>query len=73
MNLFDTEKKKAFEAVGFKNQRRNLKYQEHQTGKSNKTIDSKRKALLSGKRMSKSGNIYYEGRANRSDSKNSNI
>jgi len=58
-----------FEAVGFKNQRKNLKKSEHQIGKSIKSIDVKRKALAPGKRMSKDGNIYYERRKNRSDLK----
>jgi len=38
-----------------------------QYGKSDKEIDKKRLALPSGKRMSKSGNVYWERRANRSD------
>lgn len=40
---------------------------EHQTGKSNKARDIVRKAISPGKRISKSGNIYYEYRKNRSD------
>ena len=39
-----------------------------QTGTSNKTIDKRRKALPVGKRTSKTGNVYTETRANRSDS-----
>jgi len=58
-----------FEAVGFKNQRKNLKKSEHQIGKSIKSIDVKRKALAPGKRISKAGKIYYEKRRNRSDLK----
>jgi hypothetical protein len=38
-----------------------------QTGKSNKALDKKRKALPVGKRTSKTGNVYTETRANRSD------
>jgi len=53
--------------IGFRNQRRNLKYKKHQTGQSNPEVDSKRKALLAGKRMSKNGKIYFEYRKNRSD------
>jgi hypothetical protein len=39
----------------------------HQTGKTIKSIDKKRKALPPGKRISKTGKIYYEFRRNRSD------
>jgi hypothetical protein len=38
-----------------------------QTGKTNIAIDRKLQALKPGKRFSKSGNVYYEARANRSD------
>jgi len=73
MGLFEEERAKVFSAVGFKNQRRNLRVQEKRTGKTTKDIDSKRHALLAGKRISKNGNTYWEGRVNRSDSKGSNI
>jgi len=43
-----------------------------QTGNTNKSADAKREALPPGKRISKDGNIYYEGRANRSDVEGSN-
>jgi len=39
-----------------------------QTGTSNIKIDEKRQAMLPGKRISKTGKIYWEGRRNRSDS-----
>jgi len=40
----------------------------HQTGTAkNAYLDSKRRALKPGKRISKSGKVYYEYRANRSD------
>ena len=40
----------------------------HQTGKSkDKARDKARKALPPGKRISKTGNVYYEYRRNRSD------
>ncbi|HUS51067.1 MAG TPA: hypothetical protein VMZ91_12940 [Candidatus Paceibacterota bacterium] len=71
MDFFESEKAKEFEAIGFKNQRRNLKYSNYQIGKSDKKRDEKRKALLPGKRKSKAGNIYYENRSNRSDKKGS--
>ena len=70
MNYFDKElqeEKKEFSALKFKNERRNLKKSTYQIGKTSKKIDSKRKALLPGKRMSKTGKIYYERRMNRSD------
>jgi hypothetical protein len=70
---FDKEKEKAFVPLGFKNKRKNLKYREHQIGGTNKIIDSKRDALLSGKRLSKNGKVYYEYRKNRSDLRDSNI
>ena len=73
MDFIQSEMEKEFSAVGFKNQRRNLYSYKKQTGKTDKARDKKRTALLPGKRKSKSGNIYYEGRANRSDLKGSNI
>jgi len=38
-----------------------------QTGTSNASIDRKRDALLPGKRISKTGKIYWESRQSRSD------
>lgn len=73
MDFFESEKKKEFEAIGFKNQRRNLRVQDHQTGKTDKKRDSERHALLPGKRMSKTGKIYFESRLNRSDAKGKNL
>lgn len=70
MDFLKAELDKEFESIGYRNQRRNLKTRDHQTGKTVKSIDVKRKALLPGKRMSKAGNIYYEYRKNRSDKKN---
>lgn len=61
-----------FEAVGFKNQRRNLRVL-GQVGKTNVYEDKKRNAMLPGKRISKAGNTYWETRKNRTDAKNSNI
>jgi hypothetical protein len=52
---------------------KSLKYNSTRTGKTNIPIDRKRNALLSGKRISKSGNIYYEKRKNRSDLLNEKI
>jgi hypothetical protein len=67
------EKEKEFSSVGFKNQRRNLKYDETRIGTSDKIVDSKRHALLSGKRISKNGKTYWETRKNRSDAKDSDV
>ena len=64
MGLINFENEK--EALGFKNQRRNLKVLK-QVGKTNKTIDAARKALVPGKRISKNGKTYWETRKNRSD------
>lgn len=61
-----------FEVMSFRNQRRSLRTLK-QVGKTSKAIDSKRQALMPGKRISKSGNVYWETRKNRSDAKGSNI
>lgn len=74
MDFLKAELDREFSSIGFKNQRRNLKVLK-QTAKSktDKSIDSKRKALLPGKRISKAGNTYWETRANRSDARKSKI
>lgn len=46
---------------------RTIKVFDYQIGKSDKTRDSARKALPPGKRISASGNVYWESRKNRSD------
>jgi len=69
MNFIKSEMDKEFSALGFKNQRKSLKVSDKQIGKTIKKIDKMRKALKPGKRISKSGKIYYENRANRSDLK----
>ena len=68
MDFVKAEMDKEFTAIGFKNQRR-LVRKLPQVGTSNKIIDASRKALAPGKRISKSGNTYWETRKNRSDSK----
>ncbi len=45
------------------------KYRKVNRKKSDLAADYKRKAKPAGKRISKNGNVYYENRANRSDSK----
>ena len=68
MDFIKAELDKEFSSVGFKNQRRNLRVLD-QTAKTktDKSIDSKRHALLPGKRISKTGKVYWETRKNRSD------
>lgn len=70
---FEKERDKEFSALEFRNLRRTLKPSDHQTGKSIKEIDIKRKALMPGKRRSKTGKIYYEYRKNRTDKKKSMV
>ena len=69
MDFIKSEMDKEFSSIGFKNQRKSLKVSDHQIGTTIKAIDKMRKALKPGKRISKSGKIYYENRANRSDIK----
>jgi len=70
MKFIKDEMDKEFKALGFKNQRRTLRVLD-QVAKSkvDKSRDKERKALAPGKRISKTGKIYWETRANRSDSK----
>lgn len=72
MDFIKAEMDKEFSSIGFKNQRRNLR-QLDQVGKTDKIEDAKRKALLPGKRISKTGKVYWESRKNRSDAKVSKI
>lgn len=74
MNYIKSELDKEFSSIGFKNQRRNLRVLNQVAKvKTDKIIDSQRKALLPGKRISKNGKVYWETRANRSDARNSKI
>lgn len=60
--------KKEFNPIGFREPKSKVAMvSEHQTGKTTKSIDKKRKALPPGKRISKNGNTYWEYRKNRSD------
>ena len=72
MDFIQSEMNKEFSSIGFKNQRRNLRVLK-QIGKSDMVRDAERKALMPGKRISKTGKVYWETRKNRSDSKKSNI
>ena len=74
MDFVKAEMEKEFTAIGFKNQRRNLRtLPQTQKNKVDKQIDASRKALAPGKRVSRTGKIYWESRANRSDKKGSNL
>ena len=73
MDFIKSEMEKEFTAIGFKNQRKSLKVSDKQIGKTVKSIDVKRKALAPGKRISKTGKIYYENRKNRSDKVGTNL
>jgi hypothetical protein len=66
MDFLKAELDKEFKTIGFKNERRNLR-QLDQVGKSDISRDKKRKALAPGKRISKTGKVYWETRKNRSD------
>ena len=66
MDFFKAEKEKEFEALGLKDRSKSVRVLE-QVGKTSIKIDAKRKALAPGKRVSSSGNVYWETRKNRSD------
>ena len=66
MDFFKAEKEKEFEALGLRDQSKSVRVLD-QVGKTTVKIDSKRKALAPGKRVSSSGKIYWETRKNRSD------
>jgi len=67
MNLFKKEFKKEKSSMGFKDLNKSLTRTKHQTGTSDKKRDKSRKAMPPGKRISKTGKIYYEYRKSRSD------
>ena len=56
-----------FETIKVKSLRENIRKLD-QVGKTNLKRDAVRKALMPGKRISKTGNVYWETRRNRSDS-----
>jgi len=72
MNLIKDELDKEFSAIGLKNQRRSLRVLK-QVGKTTVDADKKRDALKAGKRVSKSGKVYWETRKNRSDAVGSKV
>jgi len=63
---FELEKMKEFKEQGV-NQKKMVKKLDYQVGKTNKVVDRKRTALSPGKRVSRTGHIYWETRMNRSD------
>lgn len=68
MNLIKEELDKEFSSIGLKNQRRNLKVLPQVKVKGvDASRDKARKALAAGKRISKTGKVYWETRSNRSD------
>ena len=68
--FFEMEKVKEFKDVSTRNSRKIIKTLD-QVGRSNKAYDETRKAQLPGKRISKSGKVYWETRKNRSDATDS--
>jgi len=72
MDFIKSEIQKEFTSVGFRNQRKNLRVLK-QVGKTNASVDKKRDALVPGKRISKTGKVYWETRKNRSDAKGGKI
>ena len=71
--LMKDKLKRETSPFGFKNIRKSLTKRNDQVGKTNISRDKKRKAMPPGKRISKTGKIYYEGRKNRSDLSGTNI
>ena len=68
MDFIKSELDREFSSIGLKNQRRNVKVlPQTQKDKVDKIRDAARKALAPGKRISKTGKIYWESRASRSD------
>ena len=67
MDFFKKAYDKEKSSLGFKSLRKVVTKVPHQTGTSVLSRDKKRKAMPSGKRISKSGRSYYEYRKNRTD------
>lgn len=65
--LKDPKRKVKKSPFGFKSPQKVVYEKDRQTGKTNKKRDKVRKALPPGKRISKTGNQYYEYRKNRTD------
>lgn len=73
MNWIESEKQKSYGYMGSdKSKRKNLR-QLPQRGKTNIKRDVVRKGMLPGKRVSVTGQVYWETRKNRTDAKGSKI
>ena len=66
MSWIQKAKEEEFETIKLKSLRKSI-YTTPQVGKTTLIADVRRKALAPGKRISKTGNVYYETRKNRSD------
>ena len=64
--FFEAEKMKEFRETGA-DQSEVVRKFAYQKGKSNVRVDRRRAALPPGKRISKTGKVYWESRKNRSD------
>lgn len=74
MDFVKDEISKEFDSLGFKNQRRHLKtLPQTKVKRLDIDRDTARKALLAGKRISKTGKTYWETRKNRSDAKGKKV
>ncbi len=75
MGFFRKEMKKEFNTTGIKRLKPKVVYSKNRQTGSRKSLiaDKKRKAMPSGKRISKSGKPYYEYRKNRTDIKGLDI
>jgi hypothetical protein len=70
MDFFKSELEKEFNAIGMKNKQKIVRtLPQTQKKKVDLDVDSRRKALMPGKRISASGKVYWETRKNRSDVK----
>jgi hypothetical protein len=68
MNLLKDEMdKEGMNFVGYKNKSKVVRTLPQVHVKTNRTIDASRHALPPGKRISKTGHVYWETRSNRTD------
>lgn len=68
MDFIKSELDKEFRSIGMRNQRRNVKVLPQVKVQGTDIVrDKARKALAPGKRISKTGKIYWESRSNRTD------
>ena len=67
MGWINKAKEEEFETIKIKSLRENIRTLK-QVGTTNLKRDAVRKALVPGKRISKTGKVYWETRKNRSDS-----